>query len=83
MRGFITSRSIIRTIKSRMRWEEHVAQVGNRNACRLLVVKPEGKTPLGRPRRVWLNNIKMDRTLDGVVLTRLIWLRIGTSGELF
>jgi hypothetical protein len=31
-----------------------------RNACRLLVGKPEGKRPLGRPRRSWINNVKMD-----------------------
>jgi hypothetical protein len=31
-----------------------------RNACRILVGKPEGKRPLGRPRRRWLDNIKMD-----------------------
>jgi hypothetical protein len=31
-----------------------------RNACRILVGKPEGKRPLGRPRRRWVNNIKMD-----------------------
>jgi hypothetical protein len=32
----------------------------NINACRLLVGKPEGKRPLGRPRRRWVDNIKMD-----------------------
>jgi hypothetical protein len=31
-----------------------------KNACRILVGKPEGKRPLGRPRRSWVNNIKMD-----------------------
>jgi hypothetical protein len=31
-----------------------------RNACRILVGKPEGKRPLGRPRRRWVDNIKMD-----------------------
>jgi hypothetical protein len=31
-----------------------------RNACRILVGKPEGNRPLGRPRRRWVNNIKMD-----------------------
>jgi hypothetical protein len=46
-----SSRSIIRIIKSRMIWVEHVARMGNkRNAYRLLVGKPEGKRPLGRPR---------------------------------
>jgi hypothetical protein len=49
-----------------------------RNACRILVGKPERKRPLKRPRRRWVDNIKM----DGVVWTRLIWFRIGTSGGL-
>jgi hypothetical protein len=54
--------SIIRIIKSRrMRWAGHVARMGEkRNAYRLLVLKPEGKRPLGRPRRRWVDNIKMD-----------------------
>jgi hypothetical protein len=50
-----------------------------RNACRILV----GKRPLGRPRRRWVGNIKMDlREIgwDGVVWIGLIGLRIGTSG---
>jgi hypothetical protein len=47
------SPSIIRIIKSRRtRWEWHVARMGNkRNAHMILVGKPEGKRPLGRPRR--------------------------------
>jgi hypothetical protein len=45
----------------RMRWAEHVARMGEkRNAYRMLVGKPEGKRPLGRPRCRWVNNIKMD-----------------------
>jgi hypothetical protein len=49
-------------IKSRrMRWTGHVARMGEkRNVYRLLVGKPEGKRPLGRPRRKWKDNIKMD-----------------------
>jgi hypothetical protein len=49
-------------IKSkRMRWAGHVARMGEkRNAYRILVGKPEGKRPLGRPRRMWVDNIKMD-----------------------
>jgi hypothetical protein len=54
--------SIIRIIKSRrMRWAGHVARIGEkRNAYRLLVGKPEGKRPLGRPRCRWVDNIKID-----------------------
>jgi hypothetical protein len=44
-----------------MRWAGHVAQIGEkRNVYRLLVGKPEGKRLLGRPRRRWIHNIKMD-----------------------
>jgi hypothetical protein len=55
----------------------------NRNAYRILVGKPEGKRPLGRPRRTrrWVDNIKMDLR-DGMEWIELIWLRIGTSGGL-
>jgi hypothetical protein len=57
-----SSPSIIRIIKSRrMRWAGDVARMGEkRNAYRLLVGKPEGRRPLGRPRRRWVNNIRMD-----------------------
>jgi hypothetical protein len=45
----------------RMRWAGHVARIGEkRNAHRVLVGKPEGKRPLGRHRRRWQDNIKMD-----------------------
>jgi hypothetical protein len=49
-------------IKSRRkRWAGHVARLREtRNAYRILVRKPEGKRPLGRPRRRWVVNIKMD-----------------------
>jgi hypothetical protein len=50
-----------------------------RNACRILVGKPEGKRPLGRRRRGWVDNIKMDLRYDRVVWTGLIWIRIGTN----
>jgi hypothetical protein len=49
-------------IKSRrMRWAGLVARRGyKRNAYRMLVGRPEGKRPLGRPRRRWVDNIKID-----------------------
>jgi hypothetical protein len=43
-----------------MRWTGHVAQIGRKNAYEILVGKPEGKRPLGRPRRRCVDNIKMD-----------------------
>jgi hypothetical protein len=65
MRSFITCNStpsIIRMIKSRrMRWEGHVARLREkRNSYKILVGKPEGNSPPGRPRRRWVDNIKMD-----------------------
>jgi hypothetical protein len=47
-----------------------------RNACRILVGEPEGKRPLERLRRRWVDNIKMDLRQDGMVWIELIWLRI-------
>jgi hypothetical protein len=64
-----------------MRWTGHVARIGEkRNAYRLLVGKPEGKRPLGKRRRRWVDNI-LERW-DGVMWIGLVWLRIGTGGEL-
>jgi hypothetical protein len=62
LHNLYSSPNIIRMIKSRrMRWAGHVAQMREtRNAYRILVGKPEGKRPLGRPRRRWVDNIKMD-----------------------
>jgi hypothetical protein len=54
-----------------------------RNAYRILVGKPEGKRPLGRPRRRWVNNIKLDLTATG--WDGMDWIdlaRIGTGGGL-
>jgi len=52
----------VRVVKSRrIRWAGHVARMGeDRGVQRVLVGKPKGKRPLGRPRRRWEDNIKMD-----------------------
>jgi hypothetical protein len=55
LHNLYSSASIIRIIKSRrMRWAGHIGRMGEKkNAYRILVGKPEGKRPLGRPRRRW------------------------------
>jgi len=59
-----------------------VARMGqNRGVQRVLVGKPDGKRPLGRPRRRWEDNIKMNlQDVEGVVGTGWSWLRIGAGG---
>jgi hypothetical protein len=62
LHNLYSSSDIIRMMKLRwMRWAGHVARMGaNRNAYRILVGKPGGNRPLGRPRRMWVDNIKID-----------------------
>jgi hypothetical protein len=68
----------------RMRWAEHVALMGEkRNVYRILVGKPEGKRPPGRPRRRWVDNIKID--LKEIGWDGMDWIDLGqirTSGGL-
>jgi hypothetical protein len=77
------SPNTVRVIKSRrMKWAGHVSRMGERRGVRrVLVGKPEGKRPLGRPRRRWEDN-QMDLQEVGCrgVGTGSNWLRIGTGG---
>jgi len=79
-----SSPNIFRVIKSRrMRWAEHVARMGERrSAKRVLVGKPGGRRPLGRPSHRWEDNIKMDlQEMVCGVWTGSSWLGIGTGGR--
>jgi hypothetical protein len=62
LHGLYSSPCIVRVIKARtIRWAAHVACMGEvRGAYNILVGRPEGRRPLGRPRRRWEDNIKMD-----------------------
>jgi hypothetical protein len=62
LHGLYSSPSIVRVIKARrMRWAGHMARMGEvRGAYNILVGRPEGRRPLGRPRSGWEDNIKMD-----------------------
>ena len=64
----------------RMRWAGHVARMGEeRWVYRFLVGKPEGKRPLGRPRRRWFDNIRMD--LQEVRCGYLDWIGLDQDRE--
>jgi hypothetical protein len=51
-----------------------------KSECKIFVGKPEGKSPCGRPRRAWQDNIKMDLKENDREGTGFIWPRIGTAG---
>jgi hypothetical protein len=71
-----SSSNILRVIKSRRRrWAVHVARMGmRRGVYRVLVGKTEGKRPLGRPKRRWEDNIKMDRQEVGWGRAGMDWI---------
>jgi len=67
-------------IKSTMRWAGNVARMGERRGVyRVLVGKPEGKRPLGRPRRRWEDNIKMD--LQEVGCECMDWIELAQDRD--
>jgi len=72
---------IVGVVKSRqMRWAGHVARMGeDRGVYRVLVGKPEGKRPLGRPRRRWEDNIKMN--LQEVGEGRRDWMELAQDRD--
>jgi hypothetical protein len=76
LHSLYSSPNIVKVIKARrLRWARHVARMGEgRGVYRILVRKPEGKRPLGRSRRRWEDNIKLDLREIGVDGTNWIQL---------
>src|SRR5215831_10162697 len=81
LKDLYPSPSIVQVVKSRrMRWAGHVARMGEeRGVHRVLVGKPEGKRPVGRPRRRWEDNIKMD--LQHVGGSRGVWMELAQDRD--
>jgi hypothetical protein len=81
LHGLYSSPSIARVIKARrMRWTGHVARMGElRGAYNILVGRPEGRRPLGRPRRRWEETIKMD--LREIGFGDVDWIHLAQDGD--
>ena len=75
-----SSPNIIWVIKLRRRWAGHVARMGKRRGVYgVWVGKPDGERPLGRPRRRWEDNIKMD--LQGVGCGGVDWIELAQDRD--
>jgi hypothetical protein len=83
LRNLYSPPDIIRQVKSRrMRWTGHVARIGEeRKMYKIWVGKPEGKRPLGRPRRRWEDGIRMDLRETG--LGGVDWIRLAQDRDLW
>ena len=77
---YCSSNSVRVIISRRMRWAGHVARMGKgKGVCRVSVGKPGGKRPLGRPRRRWEDNIKLD--LQEVGCRDMDWIELAEDRD--